>query len=183
MITPSEAWLNCNISDNDIKLENYVLFRAARGSRGGGVATSVSSNLVAEVQPTSCERLFVQIIFPQNKCITVGNVYRPPSAPVESSKYLMSTFESVSSKDETLILGDFNENWLDKSPARDKNNFGNLHLAQLIHEPTGIAPKSQSLLDWILVTHPERFVEAGILSDCLSDHSVIYCMWKITIAK
>ena len=110
-------------------------------------------------------------------------MYRPPSAPVESSKCLISTFESISSKNELIILGDFNKNWLDKSSAKDKNNFENLNLTQLIKEPTRITPKSQSLLDWMLVTYPDRFVEAGILSDCLSDHSVIYCIWKIKISK
>ena len=78
-----------------------------------------------------------------------------------------------------IILGDFNKTWLDKSSGKDKK----FNLTQIIKEPTRITPKSQSLLDWILVTHPERSVEAGILSDCLSDHSVIYCVWKIKIPK
>ena len=87
------------------------------------MATYISSNLTAElitptVKPTHFECLFVKIIFHQNKYITVGNVYRPPSAPVESSKCLMST----PSKNEMIILGDFNKNWLDKSSGKDKNN-------------------------------------------------------------
>ena len=44
IITLSETWLNNNISDNEIKLENYVAYRADRGAIGGGVATYVSSN-------------------------------------------------------------------------------------------------------------------------------------------
>ena len=83
IITLSETWLNSNISDNEIKLENYVLYRADRGSRGGGVATYVSSNLTAElitptVKPTHFECLFVKIIFHQNKYITVGNYIDHP---------------------------------------------------------------------------------------------------------
>ena len=125
IITLSETWLNSNISDNEIKLENYVLYRADRGSRGGGVATYVSSNLTAElitptVKPTHFECLFVKIIFHQNKYITVGNVYRPPSAPVESSKCLMSTFDAIPFKNERINLCDFNKNWLDKSSGKDK---------------------------------------------------------------
>ena len=91
----------------------------------------------------------------------------------------MSTFDAIPSKNEMIILGDFNKTWLDKSSGKDKK----FNLTQIIKEPTRITPKSQSLLDWILVTHPERSVEAGILSDCLSDHSVIYCVWKIKIPK
>ena len=133
--------------------------------------------------PLHFECLFVKLIFHHNKYITVGNVYRPPSAPVESSKCLISTFDSISSKNEMIILGDFNKNWLDNSSVKDKNNFENLNLTQLITEPTRITPRPESLLDWILVTHPERFIESGVLSDCFSDHSVIYCVWKIKIPK
>ena len=41
----------------------------------------------------------------------------------------------------------------------------------------------KSLLDWILVTHPDRFLESGVLSDCFSDHCIIYCRWKIKIPR
>lgn len=89
IITLSETWLNSKISDNEIKIENYILYRADRGSTGGGVATFVSYNLVSElispvVKPKHFECLFVKITFHQNKYITIGNVYRPPSVPVES---------------------------------------------------------------------------------------------------
>ena len=41
------------ISNEEIHLDDYVLYRADRGSRGGGVAIYVSSNLSSElVTPT-----------------------------------------------------------------------------------------------------------------------------------
>lgn len=49
VITLSETWLNNNISDNEIKLDGYVLYRADRDTRGGGVATYGSSNLSSEL--------------------------------------------------------------------------------------------------------------------------------------
>lgn len=43
---------------------------------------------------------------------------------------------------------------------------------------------NQSLIEWILVTHPDRSVKAWILSDCFSDHSfVLFFIWEITILK
>lgn len=39
VITFSETWLNSNIPDNDAKLDNYVLYRSDRGSRGGRFLT------------------------------------------------------------------------------------------------------------------------------------------------
>lgn len=41
IITLSETWLHSEISYDEIKLDNYVLFRKDRGSRGGGLLTYV----------------------------------------------------------------------------------------------------------------------------------------------
>ncbi len=44
-----ETWQNDNLSDNGIKPDSYVLYGADGCSRGGGVATCVSSNLSSEL--------------------------------------------------------------------------------------------------------------------------------------
>ncbi|XP_044218812.1 uncharacterized protein LOC122989855 isoform X1 [Thunnus albacares] len=80
-----------------------------------------------------------------------------------------------------IILGDFNCNWLDRSFSNDRNLINSVNLTQLIKEPTRVDYRSSSLLDWILVTNPERIIKSGVMSDCLSDHSVIFCVWKIKI--
>ena len=46
VVTLSETWLTNKISNNEIQLADYVLYRVDRGARGGGVSTYVSSNLV-----------------------------------------------------------------------------------------------------------------------------------------
>lgn len=159
VITLSETWLSNNISDEEIKLDNYVLFRNDRGSRGGGLLTYVSSNLTAEllspnVKPQYFEGLFVKIIFHENKRIIIGNIYKPPSAPAESTDCILSTINSLDCNTEKIILGDFNSNWLDRSSHRDRNLFNSINLTQLINEPTRVGPSSSSLIDWILVSHP-----------------------------
>ncbi len=68
------------------------------------------------------------------------------------------------------------------SSAKDRRNLENLHLTQLINEPTRTTSTCQSLFDWILVSHPDRCT-AGIFSDRFSDHSIICCVWKIKIPK
>lgn len=78
-----------------------------------------------------------------------------------------------------IILGDFNSNWLSHSSTNDRHFFRSANLTQLINEPTRVDPWSSSLLDWILVTHPERIIKSGVMSDCFSDHRFIYCVWKI----
>lgn len=53
------------------------------------------------------------------------------------------------------------------------------NLTQIITEATRVSSNSKSLIDWILVSHPNRILTSGVLSDCFSDHSIIYCIWKI----
>lgn len=125
----------------------------------------------------------MKITLHANKYITIGNIYRPPSAPVESINHMISTINSIKLKNEIILLGDFNKNWLDKSANNDKNSFGNLNLTQVISEPTRITSSCQSLLDWILVSHPDRFLKSGIMSDCFSDHAIVFCIWKIKLPK
>lgn len=64
VITLSETWLSSTISDEEIQLEDYILYRADRAARGGGVATYVSSSLSSEliipkVNPVHFECLFI----------------------------------------------------------------------------------------------------------------------------
>ena len=73
-------------------------------------------------------------------------------------------------------MGDFNGNRLDCSSPTDRNVFGSVKLTQLINEPTRVDYWTSSLLDWILVTNPERIDTFGVMADCLSDHSVIFCL-------
>ncbi len=67
IVTFSEMWLSRKIADTEIKLPNYVLCRADRCIRGGGVATYVLSNWSSElitphVDPKYFECLFVKVI-------------------------------------------------------------------------------------------------------------------------
>lgn len=45
----SETWLKKSISNHDIAIEGYNVFRTNRKSKGGGVAMYIKSNLHATV--------------------------------------------------------------------------------------------------------------------------------------
>ena len=67
IITISETWLHDNITDDEIEIENFVLYRADRSSRVGGVATYDASNLVSchistTVEPINFECLFIRAV-------------------------------------------------------------------------------------------------------------------------
>lgn len=188
IITLSETWLNSSIGDAEISLDGYILYREDRGSRGGGVATYISSSLSSEliapsVGPLNFECLFVKVSLHQNKRLIIGNIYRPPNSPSDSTVNILTTINSLNCSDEMMVLGDFNSNWLDRSSLKERTQFESLNLTQLIKEPTRIAGSSKSLLDWILVTHPNRIANSGVLPDCFSDHSIIFCVWKIRLPR
>lgn len=133
VITLSETWLHSNILDSEIKLD-YVLYRADRGPRGGGVATYVSSHLCSEliiptVSPLHFECLFIKLIL-KNKHLTIGNIYRPPNSPSESTDCILSTLDSLDHPGEMIILGDFNKKWLERISLKDKNSFHSMNLTK-----------------------------------------------------
>lgn len=74
-------------------------------------------------------------------------------------------------------------NWLDRSSSHEKSLFNSLNLTQVITDPTRVVKKSKSLLDWILVTHPNRISKSGVLPDCFSDHSIFFMYMENKIAQ
>ena len=189
VITLSETWLSSDNLDTKLNITNYVLYRFDRCTKGGGgVAIYVSTDLVSEhitpaIQPLHFEGVFVKLYFNENKYLTIGSIYRPPSAPAESFSCIISTINSIPFRNEILLLGDYNKDWAAKACSNVKHMFNNINLTQLITEPTRITQTTQTLLDWILVSHPNRILKSGVLSDCFSDHCMIYCIWKITLPK
>ena len=186
VITISESWLDSKTSDNEVNIDDYTLFRADRGSRGGGLVTYVSNKLTAirvypTTEPINFECLCIEIMFHVNKRLTICNIYRPPSAPVDMNN-ILSTINSLKCI-EIICLGDFNINWLHRSSSSIRNLVSNAQLAQIISEPTRVDERSSTLLDWILVSHPDRITFSGVLADSFSDHSVVFCVWKIKLPK
>ena len=188
VITLSETMLDSTISDMQIWLDDYVLYRSDRIRGGGGVATYVISSLksqliIPQIDPVYFECLFVKLILHENKHLIIGNFYRPPSAPVESIRSILSTINSLNCPMEVIFLGDFNWNWLPRFSSNEKQLFDSLNLTQLITEPTRVTETTSTLLDLIFVSHPERIANSGVLSDCFSDHSGVFCIWKIKIPR
>ena len=56
-------------------------------------------------------------------------------------------------------------------------------LTNVIREPTRITSRSESLLDAILVSHPERFAYYGNLKLGLSDHDLVFAVCKQKLPK
>ena len=90
---------------------------------------------------------------------------------------------------EILFIGDFNMDMLAGSndiqgPHQDLSNFcDQFCLSNTIEEPTRVTASTKTLLDVILVSHPDRFASSGSLRLGISDHDLVYIVSKQKLPK
>lgn len=187
VLTISESKLCNDISDAEIKIPNFKLYRLDRDRHGGGVAIYCSENLSSfdhsKLSNKEFESLWIKIKLKQSKPIHICSTYRSPSIdkPLEHTKNLCSYLKSCLNKlpkgAEVICIGDFNINWLQcngltslmKDFARSSN------LSQLIESPTRITEHSSTLID-LIFSNSRSITKSGSAYFGLSDHNLIYCI-------
>ena len=177
IICVCETWLDANISNTDVALEDYQLFRKDRNRHGGGVAIYVKNSIpVKEIDLLfdGLESVGIEIIV-SNKKIAIICCYRPPGLRnqaddfIENFQYLLDTLYA-NKYDSLFIGGDFNDrciNWDDNHMnselgTRFKECIRNNILFQLIKDPTYLSPNYQSTLDLIITDSPGYVIKSGI---------------------
>ncbi len=119
-----------SISDLDIHLDGYTVFRRDRNRHGGGVLIYVDEHLpvkrVSELEFERTESIWVEIQFSRNKFL-IGAYYRPPGGSQEQVAQFMSDLQRsidvayTSNHPKGLVLlGNFN----DKCQYFDSNHTG-----------------------------------------------------------
>lgn len=152
----SETWLRHTVSDSEVALDGYNLFRIDRNTRGGGVAIYSRACLGCTVLKAvsvdkSFEFLAVKVAIAQNNSITVVGIYRPPAAPSSAINEIADLLTPFTDS-ELIVVGDFNLNWLSSVSQFLKEVCGNFNLSQIITAPTRPNlkdPSKSSLLDLI----------------------------------
>ena len=87
-------------------------------------------------------------------------------------------------KKEILLLGDLNCNVFDSTCKRQlKQLFSIYILKQLIKNATRITESSQTLIDIVLSSNPERIIKSSVFPTHLSDHDMIGISRKINTSK
>ena len=183
LITPdifciSESKLSSRISDSEISIDGFSLFRADRSRRGGGVAIYCKSAL----QPRAVhldlnlplEYAVIKICTANTYALTVCCVYRPSkskaswhTAFTNLMNHLTYTGASV------LVTGGFNIDLLADSSFNNEvhMNFG---LQKFITEPTRITATSATLLDQVY-SNCNRIHSAGAVELGIADYHATYC--------
>lgn len=114
----TETNLSDDISDAELGLNNYLIFRKDRSKETshkktmGGVLLAVHKSIPCSLLPTESpiEQIYIKIGSPKAKCI-IGCVYLPPDSPLESYLMVSDTVDSMSEKYPDINLcmaGDFN---------------------------------------------------------------------------
>ena len=173
----SETWLNSSTTNAEVKIQEYNIYRLDRKhKKGGGVCiyvrndfkTKVLKNL-SYISPVGFHQLWLQIQVNKNKSMIVCVTYRPPDCPVTCiwDELKPKFIEALLLGKEIIILGDMNCNLLKTSCYESKillDTCSELHLTQLIKDPTRITSQTSSLLDVIMISSSSKVKIAGLLT-------------------
>nr|CAI5832097.1 unnamed protein product [Callosobruchus analis] len=161
----TETWLTSDISNDQIKIQNYDCYRCDRSTRGGGVALFVKScyqcSVIMSGQLPNLEYIWIKI---QSRSVT----------------------ESISMFDDMLALilpeyndivltGDINIDLLKTNNAVSQC-FDAYGLTQVITDPTRVTETTATLIDSLYLKKPDTCLRSGVINaDLFSDHGLVFC--------
>ena len=167
-----ETWLSPDITDSELIIPGYSLFRLDRNRHGGGVAIYVHCSLHATLLPcTNPFNLNLELILLKITSLSarvIGVYYRPPHCP-DSLSALHQTLQSLSPSmlRNLTIFGDFNVDML--TPCHHlmpnlKLILDSFNLTQIVSEPTHSSYSGRkSLLDLVLTSDSSLVVSHSVL--------------------
>ena len=159
VLAVTESWLGPSVEDTLVSLDEYILFRRDRNTRGGGVALYVhkslsvnhicSSSAVWTGRPGFPEYLFCEVIPKGGDPIFVGVVYRPPHAPfIQGTDFVSTLRDTMQGYGTKVILGDFNSDLLsDNADAAFLKSF--MDENSLFSVPFGATHHTSSSDTWL----------------------------------
>ena len=172
----TETKLGNTVYDSEVTVDGYNIVRNDRNRNGGGVACYIRNNICFN----NIENIFIDLLFPKTKPISVGIIYKPPSQS-QFLQQIITEFEALDLDNEIYVLGDFNINLLfrDKYVLNKSNEIKKLDknllpeikrykefcsmycLSQLIDCPTTITSNTSTLIDHILANTQENISQSG----------------------
>ena len=188
-----ETFLDENVNDSEIAINNYNVVRKDRiCSGGGGILIYVKQHLnygrIPELELPNIEAIFIEPQF-RNGNILVGFIYRPPNYNLVNYHHMiyfnysewLIVMDNLLHKinntyNKVILLADFNIDLLPAAVQKTSwiNTFQSYYLNQLIDEPTRITSHSKTLLNHIYVSEDVDVSKSGLLSWAISDHNPIY---------
>ena len=200
LIAMSETWLRDNDSlINYVSIPNYELeYNNRQGHRGGGVGCYIASTIKyhrrkdIEKQFQDIEHLWLMIQGRnKNSNMLIGVIYRSPNLHPTNEwldkfdnllVYVKSNFDYP-----ILITGDININLYNTDNPAVKSYTDILaqhNLSQIIEKPTRTTRNTSTLIDHIIVSHPEMVKHKDVLPcPYVSDHDGPYVIMNVRFPK
>ena len=172
-----ETFLSNVVSDNEIDIHGYSIFRRDRQSLGGGLIIYYKNNINCirrlDLENDNSELMWLEVKQPGQSSFLLCYCYRPPSEAREWIDQFEACVEkSLLENKETLVLGDVNYNILDETPYVKPwlRMITGLNLKQVINFPTRVTSNTKTLIDHVYTNTPENIVETTVPCYSISDH-------------
>lgn len=190
----TESWAKEEMSDSELALDGYVMFRRdrenqrARGHGEGGVLLYVKNDIMAVERRDIQNDKFKESVWCEIQCgvkkLLIGNCYRPPASDEETDNGLCEVIGKAS-QETAVIMGDFNYHidWetMEGERTQDKqfmefvnDSFLQQHVTEITRE------ESKYILD-LVITSEENLVDNITVGEKFhrSDHQII--RWTLSL--
>ena len=131
--------------------------------------------------PTTVEGVWTNVKS-QSQTWLFACVYRPPTNLSFYDEFNVMLEKVWTTRKNVVIMGDLNSDLSLKSCEDAESHLGRCLLRIfssygmkcVIKEPSRISDVAQTLIDLIIVSHPEKIARAGVSHLGISDHSFVY---------
>lgn len=187
----AETWLKPSISDGELAINHFNLFRKDRINRhGGGVCLYCHETLNVrrrhDLESDSLEIMWLDVNIP-GECIRFGCGYRPPNMLQAYWDDFEANVEAacLGTHATTVLVGDFNIDLrppLASGALSMRNLLTRLGLQNYVTQPTRVTAHSETLIDLFLSSSPIHGVCESVYCD-ISDHNVVLARLSAAIPR
>ena len=180
-----ETWLRSDVTDIELQINGYHLYRCDRTSRrGGGVAiyARMADKFKFEELDINCVLDYETIVLKASPCnakpFIICSIYRPPNSRSESDQNFLTFVKQFT--EELILGGDVNIDYNTSKTNEWFKTMDDLGLKQLIQSPTRIVNNSKnSIIDHIYTNSDKYIHNYGTIEFEISNHKPVFICRKL----
>ena len=185
----TETWLNEEISNSDVAIENVSMYKKDRwevkGGRAGGVIVYVRESVILfpceELNKYSTEFLWCKMMVDKENVLTIGVCYNSPNSKDSEVNELMDVIQKASNN-MVLIMREFNFpgiNWVTLETDATESKISDLTQECFLTQHVLKRTRYDNILNLVLSSEENMVEELFVLEHLAnSDQNII--TWKTT---